>query len=36
MFTEFKNKMFNWFKNTEDAMELLTAINLWIYQGREV
>ena len=36
MFTEFKNKMFNWFKNVEDAMELLTAINLWIYQGREV
>ena len=36
MFTEFKNKMFNWFKNTEDAMELLTAINLWIYQGRKV
>ena len=34
-YQNFKEQLFKWIKNPEDAKELLTAINLIIYEERE-
>lgn len=34
-YNEFKTKIFTWIKNKKDARELLTAINIIIYEERE-
>ena len=34
-YLDLKKKLFEWIKNEEDARQLLTAINILIYEYRE-